>query len=153
MGNKYEHLRGEIQQLYESGKSFAVIGEILGIDSTTVARYLRDQGLDNERLAIAQELRRCGREKQKENDAIQPEEIAALKWEIQPGDVVTYQTERRSLEDERLVIPVKRKVVVLKKLPHSVIVGYEGEKDSTKTITYIDLAIQRRREEKRGGCS
>lgn len=151
MKNKYEHLRDEIRQLYEDGKSFTVIGEILGINPTTAARYLRDQELDRERLAIAQELRRCGREKQKESEAIQPEEIAALKWELRPGDVVAYQTELRSLEDERLVIPVKRKAVILKKLPHSVIVGYEGETNSTQTITYIDLALQRRREEKLHG--
>lgn len=151
MENKYEHLRGEIQRLREIGKPFSVIGEILGIDPTTAARYVREPELDKERLAIAQELRRSGREKQKECDAIQPEEIAALKWELQPGDMVTYQTELRSLEDERLVIPVKRKVIVLKKLPHSVIVGYEGEASSTKTITYTDLAIQRRREERRHG--
>ena len=151
MGNKYEHLREEIRQMYEDGKSFTVIGEILGIDPTTAARYLRDQELDKERLEIAQELRRCGREKRKESEAIQPEEIAALKWELQPGDVVTYQTELRSLEDERLVIPVRRKVTILKKFPNCVLVGCEGDKNSNKTITYIDLAIQRRREEKRHG--
>lgn len=144
MGIKYKYLNTEIQKMVQEGKSYLMIGRILGISPSTVARYAKNEFAIPGLRGIT---RRTNRDLKV--NSLNVKDIDRIKRSIKTGDTLNYHMEIRSDENEGIMISITKKVVVLKKLPHLVIVGYPGEAVSNKTITYKDLAIERYKELKK----
>lgn len=128
---KYSHLKPLWEKAHADGAAVTHIARQYKVSYETVKRYLR-RNESNTVSPVTSKSARYGLQ------AIQPEEIAALRASLKPGDTVTYI---KRVEYEGIlhaVRRIKRHGKVIGVYPHGVLADVKGEVVK-RFITYVDI--------------
>lgn len=144
---KYSHFVPDMIDLYKKGNNISQIGRLIGIDATTVKRYL-DKDNQIEPPIIRAETKpeekfiqiNPPKRDEKWEQAIKQEEIESLKESLNPGDIIEYKTTIPDPDKEGSQRTIKKRAKIVKMYPNIVEIK-NREQTKKETISYIDLIM------------